>query len=319
MASRSIITQIQPPPLAIVGPTGSGKSATALMVADAYGRYEVISVDSMTVYREFDIGVAKPTAAEREAVPHHLISSHSVSDEYSLFEFIEDMRRSLASVIAAGHAPIYVGGTSLYLRAAIDGVTLPPRYMGLRGYLEEVERVSGPIQLHRILQLCDPPAALLMEPTNGRRIIRALEVRLGSAGVHSVAGSDLHAFPPTETTIVGIDPGRQELFERIDRRIDEQLGRGWLDEVTELAATGVHLSRTAAQAIGYGELLGVIKGERSLDDAVSTIRQRTKRLAKRQLSWLRRDPRITWWSGSSEAFEFLVERLKVAGVNRRSP
>lgn len=277
-------------PLAILGATASGKSALALAIAEQLGDVELVSVDSMQVYRGMDIGTATPTAAERAAVRHHLVDLVDPSEEFTVGAFQAAARAALADIRARGRTPVLVGGTGLYLRAVIDDLDIPGRFPAV---LAELDADPDTERLHRRLRDVDPTAAARMEPTNRRRVLRALEVTLGSGRPFSTYGPGLDTYGPTPFVQVALRWPRETLDERIAARYAAQLEAGFLDEVRRLADLGP--SRTAAQALGYRELLRHVAGETTLDEAVAEAIARTRRFARRQERWFRRDPRITWF------------------------
>ncbi len=276
---------------ALVGSTAGGKSAVAMAVAEADPSWEIVSVDSMQVYRGMDIGTAKPTPAERAAVPHHLLDLVDPWDDYDLATFQSDARAAIAAIEDRGHRALLVGGTALYLRAVVDDLVLPGQYPEVRAELD-AEPDTG--ALHARLAELDSPAARRMEPSNRRRVLRALEVVLGSGRPFSSFGPGLDRHPPTRFALIGLRWDRQELDERIASRFAAQLDAGFLDEVDRLLAAGRPLSRTAAQALGYKELASHLAGGCGLDEAVELAVRRTRRFSRRQDKWFRRDPRISW-------------------------
>jgi tRNA dimethylallyltransferase len=281
--------------LAIVGPTASGKSAVALEVARHLDDVELVSVDSMQVYRRMDIGTAKPTPAERAEVPHHLLDLVEPWEAFSVARFQAEARDAIAGIERRGHRALLVGGTGLYLQAVVDGLAVPGEWPEVRAELEAVAPTpAGAADLHRRLAELDPAAAARMEPTNRRRIVRALEVTVGSGRTFSSYGPGLDAYPPTAFRLTGLSLPRETLEARIARRLESQLTAGFLDEVRALASAGEPLSRTARQALGYRELLAHLDGRCTLDDAVAETARRTRAFARRQRAWFRRDPRITW-------------------------
>ena len=282
--------------VALVGPTASGKSALALEVAARCPDIEIVSVDAMQVYRGMDIGTAKPSPAERAAVPHHLIDVADPSEDYAVARYQRDALAALDDIARRGRRALLVGGTGLYLRAVVDHLEIPGQFPDVRAELEAEPDTAA---LHRRLTELDPLAASRMEPTNRRRVVRALEVTLGSGRPFSSFGPGLEAYGPTPFRIVGLDIARPVLDARIDARYDAQIEAGFLDEVRRLA-TGA-LSRTARQALGYKELLEHLAGRLSFDDALALARQRTRRFARRQQRWFRRDPRIRWVDAENPA------------------
>lgn len=281
--------------VALVGPTASGKSAVALVVARSRPDLEIVTVDSMQVYRGMDIGTAKPTAAERAEVPHHLLDVADASEDYTVKRFQVDAREAIAGIEERGHRALLVGGTGLYLRALVDDLDIPGRWPELRAELEAEAAATGPEALHRRLAELDPVAASRMEPTNTRRIVRALEVTVGSGRPFSTYGPGLGQHGPGERFAqIGLDVDVDDLRHRIAGRYAAQLDAGFLDEVRVLAARPAGLSRTACQALGYKELLAHVDGELDLDAAVDLAIRRTRQFARRQRAWFRRDPRIAW-------------------------
>ncbi|MEJ5254146.1 MAG: tRNA (adenosine(37)-N6)-dimethylallyltransferase MiaA [Acidimicrobiales bacterium] len=282
--------------LAIVGPTASGKSAVALAIARERRDVELVSIDSMQVYRGMDIGTAKPTPAERAEVPHHLIDLVDPWEEFTVAEFQRAFRAVLAAIEDRGHRALLVGGTGLYLRAVIDGLEIPGRFPAVRADLEAEPDTS---LLHRRLAELDPVAAGRMQPSNRRRVLRALEVTLGSGRPFSSYGPGLDRYPPSSFLLIGLRMPREELDVRIADRYRRQLELGFVDEVRALAADPRGLSRTARQALGYKELLEHLEGRCSLEEALQAAIARTRRFARRQERWFRRDPRIVWIDASS--------------------
>jgi tRNA dimethylallyltransferase len=278
-------------PLALVGPTAAGKTAVALELARLVPGVEVVSADAMAVYRGMDVGTAKPTAAERAGVPHHLIDVADPDQDYTLRRYQAEARAALAGIEARGGTPLLVGGTGLYVQAVVDDLAIPGRWPEVAAALEAE---PDTLALHHRLAQLDPVAASRMEPTNRRRVLRALEVSIGSGMPFSAHGPGLAAYPPTRFRLIGLDLDRDELDRRIDRRFHAQLEAGLLDEVRALAARPAGLSRTARQALGYRELLDHLEGRLGLADAVDLARRRTRRFARRQQRWFRRDPRMVW-------------------------
>jgi tRNA dimethylallyltransferase len=297
------------PHAALVGATASGKSALALALARRLPEWELVSVDSMQVYRGMDIGTAKPTPAERAEVPHHLLDLLDPWEEATVAWFQAEARTALAAIEARGRRALLVGGTALYVQALVDGLDIPGRYPDARA---ELEAEADTVALHRHLQALDPVAAGRMQPTNRRRVVRALEVTLGSGRPFSSYGPGLGAHPPTPFTLVGLRRSPTDLAERIAARYAQQLSAGFVDEVERLRSDRRGLSRTAAQALGYKELLDHLAGSATLDEAVELAVRRTRRFARRQRAWFRRDPRIRWLEvddGGAGDADHLVDAL----------
>ncbi len=298
------------PPLAVIGPTASGKSDLAIRLAESEPGSALISGDAMAVYRGMDIGTATPAAQDLARVPHDLISVVEVDETFTLVDFTERARAAVASIEASGGTPILVGGTGLYVRSLVDDFDPPPQFPEVLARLDAEPDTAA--LWHRLADL-DPAGAAKMEPSNRRRILRALEVTVGSGTPFSSFGDGVDQYPPTSWVQIGLRWDRRELDERIDRRIDVQLEAGWLDEVAALL-DGPPWSHTAAQALGYGPLAEVVRGRRSAADAIDEIRRRTKKFARRQERWFRRDPRIHWLDADRTD---LVERA--ADIWRRNP
>ncbi len=294
--------------LALVGTTATGKSALALEVARQHRDIEIVSVDSMQVYRGMDIGTAKPTPAEQAEVPHHLLDLADPDEEFTVARFQRSFREALEGIEQRGNRALLVGGTGLYLRAAIDGLAIPGRYPDVVASLDG----EATVVLHERLAALDPVAAGRMEPTNRRRVVRALEVTLGSGRPFSSFGPGLEAYPATPFRMVGVALPPPVVRERIATRYREQLVAGFVDEVRALAARPRPLSRTAAQALGYRELLEHVSHGRALDDAVDEAVRRTRQFARRQRAWFRRDPRIEWLAADRDALEVLPAWERIA-------
>ena len=290
-------------PLAIIGPTASGKSALALSVARALGVgvVEIVSVDSMQIYRSMDIGTAKPTAAECSEIPHHLIDLVEPGEEFTVAEFQSRATEVIADIRGRGVLPVLVGGTGLYMRAVVDGLDIPSRYPLVRSELEDEPSTAA---LHRRLVGLDPAAADRMEPTNRRRVLRALEVTLGSGRAFSSYGPGLECYSPVPFVMVGLRWEMSDLDARISSRLTRQMMDGFLEEARALMEHP--LSRTAAQALGYRDLLAHLRGELSMDEAVERTEIRTRQLARRQMRWFRRDPRILWFDAPVVASDVLT-------------
>ena len=297
-------------PLVVVGPTASGKSGVALEVAlrrRAAGQpTELISCDSMAVYRGMDIGTATPSARVRAQVPHHLLDVVDPTDEYSVTRFSDDVGTVLADLDARGVDAVLVGGTGLYVRAVTDGLRPPPKYPEVEAQLEAEPDTA--ILLARLEEL-DPLAARRIPVGNRRRIVRALEVTIGSGRPFSSAGPGLDVYGPTPFVLVGLDVPREVLSERIRARYAAQLDAGFLDEVGALAELPGGPSRTAREALGYRELLAHLRGECTLDEAIDLAVMRTRRFAVRQVRWFRRDPRIRWFDATEVSSTELAARI----------
>ncbi len=256
---------------------------------------EIVAVDAMQVYRGMDIGTAKPSIDDQRAVPHHCIDLVEPSDSFTVAEFQRAARSSLADIADRSRTAIFVGGTGLYLTAVIDDLTLPGEWPEIRAALEaELAADFDAENLFDRLNSLDPAAALKIERTNERRIIRALEVCIGSGRAFSSFGPGTNAYPPIDTPQVGLRWHRDVLSERVEQRVRRMMDNGLLAEVISLLDRPGGVSRTARQALGYKELIAHLDGECSLEEAVATIIVRTRQFAVRQERWFRRDPRIRW-------------------------
>ena len=297
--------------VALLGATASGKSAVALAVARRRGDCEIVSVDSMCVYRGMDIGTSKPDAVARAAVPHHLLDLVDPDEEFTLTQFQEAARAAMEAIAARGRHALLVGGTGLYLRAVVDDLDIPGRYPDVAADLE-AELDGGrarTAELHARLAALDPLGASRMEPTNRRRVVRALEVTLGSGRPFSAFGPGLEAYPASGVAQVGLALGPEETERRIAERFAAMVDAGLVDEVRALAARPAGISRTARQALGYRELLAHVEEGRPLEDCLDEAVRRTRQYARRQASWFRRDPRVRWASSEREAASLLEKAL----------
>ena len=280
------------PPLCILGPTASGKSSLAMALAEALGNVELVSIDSMQVYVGMDIGTAKPSAEEQARVPHHLIDVADPADEFTVSVFQDLWREVAADIYARGKTPILVGGTGLYLRSVIDDLGIPGRFPDAAAALEP--HADDPDWLFAELERLDPVAASRIDASNTRRLLRALEVTLGSGRPFSTFGPGLTEYPDIPFRLLGLSMPRPRLDERIAARYEQQMDCGFLDEVQALARRARPMGRTARQALGYRELLSHVEDGVALDDALQEAKVRTNRFSRRQLKWFRRDPRISW-------------------------
>ncbi len=284
------------PVIVLIGATATGKSRLAVEIAHAFRRSgtqaEVVNADSMLVYRGMDIGTAKPTAAERGEVVHHLIDIWDVTRTASVAHFQEMARASIADIKGRGAVPIVVGGSALYTRAVVDHFDFPGADAEVRGRWEaELDRV-GAVALHARLGQVAPESAAKIEPANGRRTVRAFEV-MELTGGHApnlpqwtYELPDVHQF--------GLDEDRAILDERINTRVDEMWREGLVDEVRHLVEQGLRDGVTASRAIGYRQVLDVLDGTCSEEEAMDATKRATRRFFRKQLGWYRRDPRITW-------------------------
>ena len=296
--------------VAVVGPTATGKSSLALELAEELGG-EIISADSVQVYRGFDLGTAKPSLEERQKVPHHLIDILGPEEDYSAASFRDQADRIIRDFQEKGKAIFVVGGTGLYLKVLSRGLFHGPGgdpY--LRDSLRQKAEGQGEGYLHRELAKVDPEAASRVHPHDTFRIIRALEVYHHSGKPLSQLQKE-HGFreSPYEVLKIGLSAERRELYRRIDSRVDSMLDKGWLKEVQDLLNRGISPRVKPMQSLGYGRLISFLRGEMDWARAVFLIKQDTRRYAKRQTTWFKADPEINWFSAGGR--EFLAMRKKI--------
>lgn len=299
----------------ILGPTASGKSALGISLAKKLDA-EILVCDSTQVYRHFDIGTAKVPAAEQRGIPHHLVDLVEPSDVFNAGDY---RRFALAVVddLARRHKlPILTAGTGLYLRALLEGLAdAPTRSEELRGRLRESISVRGSQHLHRLLSRLDPQAAAAISARDTQKVIRALEIRLLAgkpvAEVHSSGRSPLEGYCVIK---IGLLPPRPALYEKIHARVLTMISAGWLDEIRRLITQGVPVDAKPFQFIGYSELRDHLEGRISLDDAVDQIQRATRRFAKRQITWFRKEPGVTWLSNFGDDPVALQTSLELIGA-----
>ncbi len=285
-----------PPPgvVAVVGPTAAGKSALSIALAHGLGG-EVVNADSMQLYRGMDIGTAKLTVDEREGVPHHVLDVWDVSEPASVAAYQELARAAVDDIVSRGRVPLLVGGSGLYIRAVLEEFEFPGTDPAIRERLERELALAGPAPLHERLRTLDEPAADKILPSNGRRIVRALEViELTGAPFTAALPSPT---PYYESVQLGVDRETGALDQRIAERVDRMWAAGLLDEVRGL--DGLREGRTAGRALGYQQALAQLDGELTEREAIEETVRATRRFVRRQRSWFRRDPRITWLDGAS--------------------
>ena len=291
-------------PIFLVGPTAVGKTAAALELARSLGA-EIVSADSMQVYRGMDIGTAKPGAAERAAVPHHLIDVVEINERFDVARYVALANTAIAGIQRRGRKPLVVGGTGLYLRALTEGLTeTPDADPALRAALEAMGREQVLEELRRV----DPEAAERIGPHNFRRLVRALEIcRLGGW-----KSSDLRREwdPGRRPLMYGFERDRADLYARCEARVEAMFRAGLADEVRSLLPRGLAENTTARQALGYKEVITHLRGEATLEETVELVKTRTRQFAKRQLTWFRHQARVDWIHiTGNEDTKTVVERL----------
>jgi tRNA dimethylallyltransferase len=311
------------PLVAIVGPTASGKSALGVRLARKFGG-EVLACDSTQVYRGFDIGTSKPTAEERDGVAHHLLDLVDPAFPFTAGEYRVRAIQVLEDLRQRSRLPIFTVGTGLYLRALLEGLAdVPARSEELRARLEARADAHSLQYLHRVLRRLDPEAAVRIGPRDRPKMIRAIEVCLLTGRplteVHQASRARLEGYSPIK---IGLQPPRAALYERIERRAHTMLDRGWLEEVSRLAHSGVPLDSKPFDFIGYSELRAHLDGTVTLAAARKAISQATRHYAKRQLTWFRKEPLVHWLPGfgddpaiASYAEQFVAGHLHASATS----
>ncbi|WP_326569675.1 tRNA (adenosine(37)-N6)-dimethylallyltransferase MiaA [Amycolatopsis rhabdoformis] len=293
-----MISPAQPPrPVAVVGPTATGKTALAVELALALGG-EVVNADALQLYRGMDLGTAKATEAERRGVPHHLLDVLDVTETASVAAYQRDARRVIEDLLAAGRVPVLTGGSGLYVQAVLDDLKFPGTDPAVRTRLEAEATERGTAVLYARLTEQDPVAATAILPTNTRRIVRALEV-IELTGEPFSANLPKPGPARYSTVLIGVDREAAELDERVDLRVARMFEAGLVDEVRALEARGLREGKTASRALGYQQVLAEIDGEGDFTAAAAATAQATRRFVRRQRSWFRRDKRIQWFDGAS--------------------
>jgi tRNA dimethylallyltransferase len=281
--------------VAVVGPTATGKTALAVALARRLGG-EVVNADSMQLYRGMDIGTAKPDAAERGGVPHHLLDLWHVREPASVAEYRDLARAQIDRLRAAGTVPLLVGGSGLYVRAVLDELDFPGTDAAVRARLEDELAELGPAGLHDRLARLDPAAAAAVLPSHGRRIVRALEVIELTGGPFRAQLPEPRPHYPA--VVVGLDRDAAELDERIALRVDRMWAAGFVDEVATLADDGLREGPTASRALGYAQVLAQFDGTLTAEEARERTVSTTRRFVRRQRSWFRRDAALTWFDAA---------------------
>lgn len=302
------------PPLALVGPTASGKTEAAIALAEGLGA-EICSVDSMLVYRGMDVGTAKPTPEQRARAPHHLLDLAEPTERFTVARFQALARRAIEGIRERGTRPLLVGGSGLYYRAVVDDLLFPGEDGRVRAELEAEARAAGIGTLFRRLELLDPVAAGRIEPGNVRRVVRALEVAAITGRPFSTFAAGWERHDPARVRAAGVRIDRDVLGRRIADRVSAMFAAGWLEEVRTLLERGSGAWLTSDQAIGYAELARHLEGRLSLEEAWESTVRRTKNLARRQMAWFQRDPRVRWFdAGRDGATEVVEDALAYLGA-----
>lgn len=294
---------------AVVGATGTGKSDLALRLAEALRQSgnpaEIVNADAMQLYRRMDIGTAKLPIDERRGVPHHLFDVRDVTEEAAVAWYQPLARAAVADIFSRGGDAVLVGGSGLYVSSVIFDFRFPPRDAAVRARLERELETEGAAGLFARLQERDAATAARLDPKNGRRLVRALEVLEQGAENHGAALPEAPKLWHHDTRILGLHVERSELVERLDRRLETMWARGLLDEVAELRGRGLERGATASRAIGYAQALAQLSGAMTEHDAIAEAQALTRRYARRQVSWFKRYPGLEWVSPMSEASAIL--------------
>lgn len=310
--------RLKPTILALVGPTGSGKTKTAIAISKALNA-EIISMDSMQIYRGMDIGTAKPTAEEMAAAPHHMIDVCDPDQIFTVSMYREMACKVIDDVLSRGKLPLLVGGTGLYLQAISYEMSLGDKGADskLREELNKIaEKPGGPQALHARLEAVDPTTAKKLHPNDIRRVIRSLEIYETSGKPKSEQGNETREEGPYHVLVYGLSLPRDQMYARINARVDEMIADGLVNEVQALLSKGISPKAEggAMQAIGYKEIVSALRGEIALEQAISLIKQSSRRYAKRQWTWFRHDQRTQWfdwteYSSEQELVNALLQQI----------
>lgn len=312
---------VTPAFVCIVGPTGTGKSDLAIYLAQQLAersvKAEIVNADSMQFYKGMNIGTAKLPLAERGGIEHHLLDWLEIKQESTAANYQVIARQKIADLIESGVLPIVVGGSMLYVAALLNTFEFPGRDEALRAVLEQQLQELGPLAMHAKLTLLDEVAASRIEPQNGRRIVRALEIVMITGEPFAAAlPEELESFLPVLE--IGLNSVREHLVERLARRVEGMWAKGLVQEVAGLVDLGIRDSKTASQAIGYAQALAQLDGKMTESEAIAETTMLTQRYSRRQMSWFRRDPRIHWFDYQSESLRSDVLDLVISQLNLES-
>lgn len=307
-AVAHVSTTSLPPVVVLLGPTAVGKTELSLGLCE-YFHGEVVSADSRQIYRGMDIGTAKATAAERVRVPHHLIDICAPDEPFSLADYQQRAYAAIAAIHAQGKVPFLVGGSALYIRAVVDGLRIPeaPPNPQVRVELEAFLAAEGREALFLRLQALDPATAAVIDGKNPRRVLRALEIFLttGKAKVEMEGTQP----PPYRFLLLGLDRPRDQLYERIDRRVDAMMEQGLLEETSRLLTAGYRPPLPAITSLGYREIIAYLENELPLPAAIEKIKTETHRYVRHQATWFRKMPNIVWFTLDETTPETIAERI----------
>ena len=295
--------------IAVAGPTASGKTALAIEIARKFNG-EVVSCDSMQIYKFMDIGTAKPDKSEQEAVRHHMIDIVHPTERCSVADFVKLARECIEDVIGRGKLPVLAGDTGLYMDSVLENIVFEdfgsdPEF---RAEMQKLADTEGADSIHHLLAEKDPVAAEKIHPNNVRRVIRALEVCRLTGKTFTQVNLESRREPVYDALILGIDADREVLYERINKRVDKMMDDGLLEEVQSIRDMGIGRDTTAMQAIGYKEILEFLEGTATLEEAVEKIKMESRRYAKRQMTWFRRNDKIQWVSTESPDYMAIVTK-----------
>ncbi len=309
------------PIIAIVGPTASGKTRLSVEIAQYLGG-EIISFDSMQIYKSMDIGTAKPTAEERRNIPHHMLDMADPREDYSVSRFVEEADKILQDILSRGKPVILVGGTGLYIDSLMKGLDFAPHpQSGVREELTAIAQGQGIEVLMDRLRAVDPESAQRIHPSNQKRVIRALEIYLETGKTMTQHNLETQQKPDKYDPLwIGLDyVNREALYDRINRRVDLMVEEGLLQELEGLLAQGIPENATSMQAIGYKEFLSYLRGDSTLEEAIDLLKQSSRRYAKRQRTWFRRNPKVNWLlleddPNFEEVFQSCLPLLRTLGA-----
>ncbi|MEU0873689.1 tRNA (adenosine(37)-N6)-dimethylallyltransferase MiaA [Nocardia brasiliensis] len=302
-------------PIAVVGPTATGKSDLGLALAERLGG-EIVNIDAMQLYRGMDVGTAKLTPAERRGIPHHQLDVLDVTETATVAAYQSSASADVAAILARGRVPVIVGGSMMYVQALLDEWAFPATDPQVRARWEAVLAEGGVAAVHAALRAADPAAAATILPTDGRRMVRALEV-VELTGRPFAASAPEIGTPRWGTVIIGVDRDTAELDERIERRTARMFNGGLVDEVRALLEHGLREGVTARRAIGYAQVLSYLDNEYDLEHAQERTLIGTRRYVRRQRSWFRRDPRVRWVDGAAP--DLVATTLALLDEKERTP
>ncbi len=286
---------MRPKIVAVAGPTASGKTALSIDIAKKYGG-EIVSCDSMQIYKYMDIGTAKPSKAEQSGIPHYMIDEISPDENFCVVDYSKLAQKYIDDILSRGKLPVLVGGTGLYLDSVINNVGFSEAGSDekYRSKLKQLAKAEGNEAVHRLLERVDPSSAEKIHPNNLRRVIRALEIYKTTGKTMAQVNEESVREPLYDTLIIGLNMDRELLYDRINRRVDLMMEQGLEGEVRKILDMGTGKDATALQAIGYKEFIEYFDGKISKEEAVEKIKRESRRYAKRQLTWLRRNDKINW-------------------------